>query len=662
MKKYLSILNAFILLITVGYLMSCNEDDETIHPINKLVAKAGEDQTVVKNSDVLLDGSESIDANGKSFSYQWVIKSMPDSSTAVIARADSSKATFIADVEGNYIVELTITQNSWSSTDEVVIIAQAIDPGPGEPEPTAVVIDEDITNDLILVDLFEDEQPDYIITADINVSAVLTIEPGVIIAFEADKGMVIDQQGSLIARGTFNKNIKFVGKEGSQGFWKGLLIHSNNENNEISYAIIDGGGSSTYDELPELGGNLLLAGSNVSASAIKIINSTIRNSGSYGLYLAGASYLNEFGANKFEGNKFTAAYIPANQLHKIDLHTDFSVSNGYNGVMTGGIVHQDSHILWRKLNSRYFVTSDIIIKSGVEIEPGAYFTMHPDAAIQVIDDGYLKAVGTAEQKIIFTTTSMPYYWGGILVNTSSEFNQFIHTEVSHAGNRVFPNMMYAGNLVSENGKMKIENSTIKDGRGYGIVVNNALQVNQDVVEKNTFFSLPHGNIYPEILNTPHLPSLVGDWVDGWSLNNGYLTPTTNLYDITTSTWFGGADEPWNIEEQQGFGLKITAEGTFTWTIVEKHIFVPECNSYSAEQINGNITFNSSEVTFAQNFWRSKFVNSCNASENIDTEVEPFTHVLRYEINKVYDLFTGDMSWELKFYNPDNSSFSYYRKG
>ncbi|MGK7390475.1 MAG: PKD domain-containing protein [Candidatus Cyclobacteriaceae bacterium M2_1C_046] len=662
MKNYLSILGHLILLVTVGFLTACNEEDEILLPENELVANAGEDQAVVKNSEVLLDGSASIDGNGKSFNYLWNIKSMPDSSSAVIEKADSVKAIFTADVEGIYIIELTIAQNTGSSTDEVMITVQATDPGPGEPEPAAIFLDEDITTNTTLVDIFQDEQPDYIVTEDILVTANLTIEPGVIIAFEEDKGMGIYSEGSLIAKGVHSDKISFIGKESGKGYWKGLLINSNNENNQLDYVVIDGGGSSEYSEMYGIKGNLLLAGSSISASVIKITNSTISNSDGYGLYLAGASYLIEFGANKFEWNEFSAAYIPANQLHMIDFYTDFSEFNGYNGVMTSGVVDKDFPVQWKKLNFRYYVVGPIIIKSGIEIEPGAYFIIHPDASIQVLDEGYLNSVGTPDQKIVFTTTSMPYYWGGILVNTTSELNQFVYTEISYGGNTVFPNMMYAGNLVSEFGKMKIENSTIQHGRGYGIVVNSGHQVNQDVVQKNTFFSLPNGKIYPEVLNDPDYPSLIGEWVDGWSLNNNHLTVTDNLYDATTSTWFGGAIDPWSMEEQKGFGLKITEDGEFSWTIAERHIFAPECNSYSAEQINGKVTYNNIEMTFTQDYWRSKFVNSCDEKQNVDTEIEPFTHILRYEINKVYDMFSGEMNWELKFYNADNSTFSFYRKG
>ena len=51
----------------------------------------------------------------------------------------------------------------------------------------------------------------------------------------------------------------------------------------------------------------------------------------------------------------------------------------------------------------------------------------------------------------------------------------------------------------------------------------------------------------------------------------------------------------------------------------------------------------------------------DATQNVDITVTPQEIELPYEINRLYDLITGEGYWELKFKNPDGSTFSYYRK-
>jgi hypothetical protein len=74
-----------------------------------------------------------------------------------------------------------------------------------------------------------------------------------------------------------------------------------------------------------------------------------------------------------------------------------------------------------------------------------------------------------------------------------------------------------------------------------------------------------------------------------------------------------------------------------------------------------MSFTENHVEFEMTYWRSKFMNSCDASQNVDTEVTPFGFGLPYEINKGYNAVNGGTFWELKFTNPDGSTFSFYRK-
>ncbi|MEE9299299.1 MAG: S8 family serine peptidase [Acidimicrobiia bacterium] len=87
------------------------------------VADAGLDQTVNTGSTVQLDGSNSSDPNGDTITYVWVFTSWPDGSNATLSEADTATPSFVADKDGSYQVELTVSDGELSSSDSVEITA-----------------------------------------------------------------------------------------------------------------------------------------------------------------------------------------------------------------------------------------------------------------------------------------------------------------------------------------------------------------------------------------------------------------------------------------------------------------------------------------------------------------------------------------------------------
>lgn len=79
------------------------------------VASAGGAQNVLVASTVTLDGTASSDADGNPLSYSWSIVSKPDNSIAILSSASSSKATFVPDQVGIYVVSLTVNDGKVSS-------------------------------------------------------------------------------------------------------------------------------------------------------------------------------------------------------------------------------------------------------------------------------------------------------------------------------------------------------------------------------------------------------------------------------------------------------------------------------------------------------------------------------------------------------------------
>lgn len=91
------------------------------------VANAGPDQTVAM-PDVELDGSASSDADGDDISYRWSLVSRPSGSSAVLDSTTSATPRFTADLAGQYVWRLTVTDGKLDSQTDSVTITYAPSP------------------------------------------------------------------------------------------------------------------------------------------------------------------------------------------------------------------------------------------------------------------------------------------------------------------------------------------------------------------------------------------------------------------------------------------------------------------------------------------------------------------------------------------------------
>ncbi|WP_299596080.1 PKD domain-containing protein [uncultured Microbulbifer sp.] len=91
------------------------------------VANAGDNRDVIVGSTVSLDGTGSSDADGDVLTYSWSFTSTPTGSTATIDYPQSEAPSFVADVEGSYVVQLTVDDGVESSAEDTVTI-QAVPP------------------------------------------------------------------------------------------------------------------------------------------------------------------------------------------------------------------------------------------------------------------------------------------------------------------------------------------------------------------------------------------------------------------------------------------------------------------------------------------------------------------------------------------------------
>ena len=89
------------------------------------VAHAGATQNVTLNTRVQLDGSSSSDANADALTYRWTLAQKPPLSQASLQNATSATPSFVADVAGDYVMSLTVSDGVLTDSNSVAVRATA---------------------------------------------------------------------------------------------------------------------------------------------------------------------------------------------------------------------------------------------------------------------------------------------------------------------------------------------------------------------------------------------------------------------------------------------------------------------------------------------------------------------------------------------------------
>jgi len=333
-----------------------------------------------------------------------------------------------------------------------------------------------ITEDMDLQDLGYDI--DYIIDDGLTIAedALVTVGPGVTIRVEGPdswgdvKGILILDNAALKMRGTAEKPIRFVGHEGcgdNERTWLSILIRSNTPENQWEYVEIHNAGGETIEHPA-----VWLYGS------LAMRNCTIDGSNSYGIGLMKGTdlqgVLTDFSGNTIKNCDLGPLYVEGyDVINCLTSGNTYINDNNYVTLASGaGITHVfEGDVRFRKLEIPYYFmkkqewmgTGTAIIDPGVEMlfERGALETYSVS----------VKAIGTAEEPIVFRARDPQAYWGGLILSNSEE-NIVTHCKFKNGG----PSSSNSGYLgttllnIGSNCKLTMTDNIFESSRYYGVTI------------------------------------------------------------------------------------------------------------------------------------------------------------------------------------------------
>ncbi|HPE84052.1 MAG TPA: hypothetical protein PLV43_10070 [Aequorivita sp.] len=307
---------------------------------------------------------------------------------------------------------------------------------------------------------------DYIVSCVSQVRANLIVEPGVVIAFTPDSGLILREDVSSIkAVGTANKPIVFTGTQPTRGSWRGIFVESENSLNIMEFVTVSYGGGQAFNSNGDRGNVIVYAD-----GALTLKNCTVNNSLTSGLNAVYGNTRLTLQNNVFSGN---ANPLLINTVYA----TQTSATDNYSGndldrvLLYNYSAQFENSSVWKKINVPYRVlntgTSGVNASGELTIEPGVTIEMSPGTEINIRDTGGLKMVGNAANPItIKGVSNTPGSWVGIKIDGTNPMNEIAFATISNAGED--PSTNKGAIDLWYNAKLSVHDTQFKDLASCGV--------------------------------------------------------------------------------------------------------------------------------------------------------------------------------------------------
>jgi hypothetical protein len=328
---------------------------------------------------------------------------------------------------------------------------------------------------------------DYIIDCVMDVSANVNIQPGVVIQFRDNAGLIISS-GAFKSIGTAAKPVILTGEITIAGSWKGIYFQNSSLQNELIYTKINYAGGNAFDSNGDRGAILFFENGFTTIDHCEIFKS-----GHHGVNSAYIGSRFEITNTIFTDGAQSPINILPENMGMIDYSNRFTGhTDNFIGVASGVAISEDITISKTRIPFRFYRNS--IITDWLSIEDGTT-TINDSVTIQFEDglglyvapNGHLKALGINGAPVLLTATSTtPGSWKGVYFDQSQFDNRIEYTRIEYSGN-LYDNRRF-GVLMFNNPKITIINSTLANINGCGIVdYNDVSSPNPNFTQNNNSF-------------------------------------------------------------------------------------------------------------------------------------------------------------------------------
>jgi hypothetical protein len=462
--------NLSLRFLTVGlvagllFLTGCdsggaNEETDPMENAAPTASASADETTVAVGTQVTLDASGSSDPDNDNLSFSWSLDA-PSGSSAQLSDDTAEQPTFTPDVAGDYTASVTVDDGNNGTDDaSVTVTAEAA---------SVVTVDADITTNTTWT-----SDVTYRVTQVVSVRGVeLTIEAGTQVEFTEASGLYFNETATLTINGTSTDPVLLTGVEKTAGFWKGLGFDSGSNRHVINHATIEyGGNTSTHSGLNEPA-NIALED-----NVLELTNSTLRNSGSWGLYVeSGGSTLPNFSSNTFAANADGSALLPSLVTPALDAASTFDDGDDTTPsevfVYDGGTFGDEVTV--SALDVAYRVVDNDIFRIGsnVTIGPGTVMEFGEASGLYVTGSGKLTINGQSGNTVLLTGVQETNgYWKGIGFDSGSNRHVITYTTVEYGGNAsTHSGLNEPANIALEDNVLELRNSTVRNSGKWGLYV------------------------------------------------------------------------------------------------------------------------------------------------------------------------------------------------
>jgi Bacterial Ig-like domain (group 2) len=403
---------------------------------------------------------------------------------------------------------------------------------------------------------------DYVVTTNIAMTTgILTIEPGSVIGFETNLRLELSRDASVKAMGTSSDPIDLKGTQGQRGFWGGLLFKGQTKGNVLEYTNVeDGGGVSYSGSIPKSAVTI------IESSEVTLRNSSIQESGGYGLY-AHFSTTPALENTTIYNNASGPAYVYASNAH-IFAASKGNALNAFNqdplDVQPNEV---DGSVTWEALGIAYRILENnskqaFDVTGDLKLDPATVITFEKDMGLIVSDGGSIEAVGTQANPVTLTGTSaVRGFWRGVqLQNTDSRFEWVI---IEYGGGPGGSSSLKPADLVLSTGaaspvtQLTMLNSTLRESAAYGMYAR-AQNVSIPKFSSNT---LTMNALGPAYVAATHVDELMDD---GTYTGNDVqeMTIYTSTAPITQDATWRDLGVPFRLDGTGG-GPFLVQDATLT---------------------------------------------------------------------------------------------------